>query len=62
MTTFSLVGPVYKFPNDDNGYDISNYRDIMYEFGTTTDWEELLQGMHYRGMKLGKISLITGSG
>lgn len=44
--------PVYKSPNDDNGYDISNYRDIMDEFGTLRDWEELLQGLHERGMKL----------
>lgn len=44
--------PVYKSPNDDNGYDISNYRDIMDEFGTLRDWEELLAEMHKRGMKL----------
>ncbi len=44
--------PVYKSPNDDNGYDISNYQDIMDEFGTLADWEELLAGMHERGIKL----------
>jgi oligo-1,6-glucosidase len=44
--------PVYKSPNDDNGYDISNYRDIMDEFGTLADWEELLMEMHKRGIKL----------
>ncbi|MBL8062268.1 MAG: alpha-glucosidase [Anaerolineales bacterium] len=44
--------PVYKSPNDDNGYDISNYRDIMDEFGTLADWQELLEGMHQRGIKL----------
>src|SRR5690606_4274956 len=44
--------PVYKSPNDDNGYDISDYRDIMDEFGTMADWEELLEGIHRRGMKL----------
>ncbi|AHV95996.1 glycoside hydrolase family 13 protein [Paenibacillus sabinae] len=44
--------PVYKSPNDDNGYDISNYQDIMDEFGTIADWEMLLQGLHDRGMKL----------
>ena len=44
--------PIYKSPNDDNGYDISNYRDIMDEFGTLADWEELLAGMHQRGIKL----------
>ncbi len=44
--------PVYRSPNDDNGYDISDYRDIMPEFGTLADWEELLAGMHRRGIKL----------
>ncbi|MBK8780682.1 MAG: alpha-glucosidase [Anaerolineales bacterium] len=44
--------PVYKSPNDDNGYDISDYRDIMDEFGTLVDWQELLDGMHQRGIKL----------
>lgn len=44
--------PVYKSPNDDNGYDISDYRDIMDEFGTMTDWQELLDGLHQRGIKL----------
>ena len=44
--------PVYKSPNDDNGYDISDYRDIMDEFGTLSDWQELLDGMHQRGIKL----------
>ena len=44
--------PVYKSPNDDNGYDISDYCDIMDEFGTMEDWEELLQEIHKRGMKL----------
>lgn len=46
------LSPVYKSPNDDNGYDISDYRDIMDEFGTMRDWEELLAGLHARGMKL----------
>lgn len=44
--------PVYKSPNDDNGYDISDYQDIMDEFGSLADWEELLIGMHQRGIKL----------
>ena len=44
--------PVYKSPNDDNGYDVSNYRDIMDEFGTLADWQELLDGLHERGIKL----------
>ncbi|MDW8318106.1 MAG: alpha-glucosidase [Anaerolineae bacterium] len=44
--------PVYKSPNDDNGYDISDYHDIMPEFGTLADWEELLAGLHARGIRL----------
>jgi oligo-1,6-glucosidase len=46
------LSPVYKSPNDDNGYDISDYQDIMTEFGTLADWEEMLAGMHERGIKL----------
>ncbi|MEQ6388080.1 alpha-glucosidase [Bacillaceae bacterium S4-13-58] len=46
------LSPVYKSPNDDNGYDISDYMDIMDEFGTMQDWEELLDEMHRRDMKL----------
>jgi len=46
------LSPVYKSPNDDNGYDISDYRDIMDEFGTMEDWDQLLAGIHERGMKL----------
>lgn len=44
--------PVYKSPNDDNGYDIADYRNIMDEFGTMDDFDELLAGVHERGMKL----------
>ncbi len=44
--------PVYKSPNDDNGYDISDYRNIMEEFGTMSDFDELLAEMHTRGLKL----------
>jgi oligo-1,6-glucosidase len=46
------LSPVYKSPNDDNGYDISDYREIMDEFGTMEDWEEMLEEMHKRGIKL----------
>lgn len=46
------LSPVYKSPNDDNGYDISDYQDIMDEFGTLADWDELLAEMHRRGIKL----------
>ena len=46
------LSPVYKSPNDDNGYDISDYQDIMDEFGTLADWDEMLAEMHKRGIKL----------
>lgn len=46
------LGPSFKSPNDDNGYDISDYYDIMDEFGTMADFDELLEGLHARGMKL----------
>lgn len=46
------LSPCYKSPNDDNGYDISDYRDIMDEFGTLDDWDEMVKGLHERGIKL----------
>lgn len=46
------LSPMYKSPNDDNGYDISDYQDIMDEFGTMEDFDELLTSIHERGMKL----------
>ena len=46
------LSPVYQSPNDDGGYDISNYEDIAPEFGTLADWEEMVAGMHKRGIKL----------
>ena len=46
------LSPCYKSPNDDNGYDISDYRDIMDEFGTMEDFKTLLAGIHERDMKL----------
>ena len=44
--------PCYKSPNDDNGYDISDYMDIMDEFGTMADIETLIAELHRRDMKL----------
>jgi len=44
--------PVYKSPNDDNGYDISNYQDIMDDFGNMKDMENLLMETHRRDMRL----------
>jgi len=46
------LNPIYGSPNADNGYDISNYDDIMKEFGTMTDFDVLLTQMHKRGLKL----------
>jgi len=46
------ICPFFKSPNDDNGYDISDYQDIMDEFGTMEDFDELLSEVHNRGMKL----------
>jgi oligo-1,6-glucosidase len=46
------LNPIYSSPNDDNGYDISNYRGIMKEFGTMEDFETLLKGLHTRKIKL----------
>ncbi len=46
------LNPIYESPNDDNGYDISDYRKIFAQFGTMQDFETLLNGMHDRGIKL----------
>lgn len=46
------MSPMYDSPNDDNGYDIRNYKEIMAEFGTMADFDELLEQVHARGMKL----------
>ena len=46
------LNPIYGSPNDDNGYDISDYRQIMPAFGTMAEFDELLKGMHQRGIKL----------
>ncbi|HAZ37736.1 MAG TPA: glucohydrolase, partial [Clostridiaceae bacterium] len=46
------LNPIYKSPNADNGYDISDYRDIMDEFGTMEDFDELLCEAHKRGIRI----------
>jgi oligo-1,6-glucosidase len=46
------LNPIYSSPNDDNGYDVSDYRDIMKDFGTMADFDALVKGMHARGIKL----------
>ena len=46
------LSPIYDSPNDDNGYDIRDYQAIMTEFGTMEDFDELLEKVHQKGMKL----------
>ena len=46
------LNPVYESPNDDMGYDISDFGSIMKEFGTMEDFDLLLKGLHSRGIKL----------
>ena len=46
------LSPIYKSPNDDNGYDISDYRDIMDEFGTLDDFDKLLTKAHEHHLKI----------
>jgi len=46
------LSPVYSSPNEDNGYDISDYRNIMTDFGTMADFDEMLAEAHKRGIKI----------
>ncbi|WP_378178854.1 alpha-glucosidase [Aquimarina sp. SS2-1] len=46
------LSPIFSSPNDDNGYDISDYCSIMPEFGTMDDFDELLKETHKRGIRL----------
>ncbi|WP_138416243.1 glycoside hydrolase family 13 protein [Aquibacillus sediminis] len=46
------MSPIYQSPNDDNGYDISDYQAIMDEFGTMEDFDQLLEEAHNRDMKI----------
>ncbi|MFC6652744.1 glycoside hydrolase family 13 protein [Paenibacillus rhizoplanae] len=46
------LSPVYKSPNDDNGYDISDYQDIMSEFGTMDDMDELIEQARLRNIRI----------
>jgi len=45
------INPIYSSPNADNGYDVSDYRNIMSDFGTMEDFDSLLQGLHDRNIK-----------
>ena len=46
------LNPIYSSPNDDNGYDVSDYRNIMSDFGTMEDFDTMLSEMHARDIKL----------
>ena len=46
------LSPVYQSPNDDNGYDISDYREIMAEFGTMEDFDAMLERSHSLGIRI----------
>ena len=46
------LNPIFSSPNDDNGYDVSDYRGIMEDFGTMEDFDEMLKGFHERGVKV----------
>ncbi len=46
------LNPIFASPNDDNGYDISDYRQIMTEFGTMEDFDRMLEQAHARGLKI----------
>ena len=64
--TVIWVSPIYKSPNKDNGYDISDYQDIMDEFGTMEDFDELLKEIEKlakkENLELYKISAATKQG
>lgn len=46
------LNPVYRSPNKDNGYDISDYEDVMEEFGTLADLDRLVAALHERGIRV----------
>lgn len=46
------LSPIYRSPQDDNGYDISDYQDVDPSFGTLADLDELIAALHERGMRL----------
>ncbi len=50
--TMIWLSPIYDSPNDDNGYDVRDYKKIMQEFGTMEDFDRLLSEIHAHGMKL----------
>ena len=50
--TIVWLSPIYVSPNDDNGYDIADYRNIQPEFGALDDFKKLLEKLHDAGIKL----------
>ena len=46
------LNPIFSSPNDDNGYDVSDYSNIMKEFGTMADFDEMLKAAHDRKLKI----------
>ena len=46
------LSPIYQSPNDDNGYDISDYKSVMNEFGTMSDFDDLLKEAHKKGIRI----------
>ena len=46
------LSPIYESPNDDNGYDISDYQNIMREFGNMKDFDQLLEQAHIRNIRI----------
>ncbi|RXK61018.1 alpha-glucosidase [Lacibacter luteus] len=46
------LNPIYESPNKDNGYDISDYRNVSKQFGSMNDFDTLLAGFHQRGIKV----------
>ena len=55
------ISPVYQSPNDDNGYDISDYQAIMAEFGTMEDFDRLLEVAHENGIKIISVHPFTSA-
>ena len=49
--TMVWMNPFFESPLVDNGYDVSNYREILSRYGTMEDFQEMLDGMHERGIK-----------
>ena len=47
-----MLGPVYPSPDDDNGYDVADFRDIGHRYGTLEQWRELRDDLHCRGMRI----------